>query len=394
MGAKQIKIALKLALLSLAMVLVLGGLGLERAEAALYPAAKIINLSEDSDVTVKFISSEAALNSSFGLWSPVGKELGSAKSTAPGTEFNLGRFSAGTELVFYIKNSEGTWLTGPGERNSDRQVHAAVSEVGAQSWTVGFEDLRGGGDRDFNDVILLVSGNFYIDDPPYNSPPIADAGGPYTADVGSPVIFDGSGSFDPDGDSLQYRWDFDNDGQWDTGWSTEPTAAFTWNDVFQGTVKLEVSDGELTATDTAEVTITEVLAKWYIYGCKQQDTGNDWICAPGFLNITQTGDDLASTTIIRSDTNGDGDDDSAEITVNDGYGGYYNSIVLDVKNTGPEPLQMDQVILTNNNPDELELLLKESLNAVIKPGRRKAIGIALRVNDGILPGDFSFTVSL
>lgn len=136
------------------------------------------------------------------------------------------------------------------------------------------------------------------------------------------------------------------------------------------------------------------LLKWYIYGCKQQDTGLDWNCEPGFGGITQTDTDLASTTITRDDTDGDGMYDRAEITVDNGYPAYYNKIVLDVKNTGTEPIPVEQVKITNNNPDEVELRLLESPDSVISPGRRKAIGIALRVKDGVVPGAFTFTVSL
>lgn len=89
-----------------------------------------------------------------------------------------------------------------------------------------------------------------------NQPPIANAGELYQANEGSPVIFDASLSNDPDEDTLQYRWDFESDGVWDTNWLNEPTATHTWNDDWNGDVTLEVSDGELNSTDTATVTIS------------------------------------------------------------------------------------------------------------------------------------------
>ena len=44
--------------------------------------------------------------------------------------------------------------------------------------------------------------------------PVADAGGPYEADEGAPVLLDGSGSSGPGGD-LEYGWDLDDDGEFD-----------------------------------------------------------------------------------------------------------------------------------------------------------------------------------
>ncbi len=91
-----------------------------------------------------------------------------------------------------------------------------------------------------------------------NQPPVADAGGPYTVGEGTPLTLDASTSSDPDDDPLQYRWDFDGDGTWDTAYSTSPTAEYTWPDDYSGLVIVEVSDGQATDTETTTVTANNV----------------------------------------------------------------------------------------------------------------------------------------
>jgi len=78
------------------------------------------------------------------------------------------------------------------------------------------------------------------------------------ADEGTSVTFDASASIDPNGGSLEYRWDFDNDDIWDTLWSSSPTASHIWYDDWTGTAKVQVSNGILTDNATASVLINNV----------------------------------------------------------------------------------------------------------------------------------------
>jgi hypothetical protein len=102
-----------------------------------------------------------------------------------------------------------------------------------------------------------------------NQPPVADAGGPYSVDEGSEITFDASGSFDPDGDELQYRWDIDNDGIYETDYSMEPSSTHTWYDDYSSTIVVQVYDGLSTATDETTVTVNNVAPTAYIDDVKQ-----------------------------------------------------------------------------------------------------------------------------
>ncbi|HYM38724.1 MAG TPA: PKD domain-containing protein [Thermoplasmata archaeon] len=91
-----------------------------------------------------------------------------------------------------------------------------------------------------------------------NAPPIADAGGPYRGNEGDTIILNASKSSDPDGDPLQFRWSFTDNGSWDTGWSSSPTAAVRYTDEFSGLARVAVSDGHTVVTAVANVTIDNV----------------------------------------------------------------------------------------------------------------------------------------
>jgi len=84
-----------------------------------------------------------------------------------------------------------------------------------------------------------------------NAVPIADAGGPYTGLEGGAILFDGSGTVDPNGDPLTYAWDFGDGG---AAAGVSPSHTYTDNGVYP--VLLTVTDplGQFD-TDTVNVTI-------------------------------------------------------------------------------------------------------------------------------------------
>ncbi len=114
-----------------------------------------IVVKQTGNVSVTFDGSSASYTST--LYLQGYGELFSS-STADGTTIDLGSYEAGQELTFYIfvENTGQTFYTGSGELNADGLAHAYVEDLG-DGTKVGFEDLLGGGDKDYNDVNFTFS---------------------------------------------------------------------------------------------------------------------------------------------------------------------------------------------------------------------------------------------
>ena len=91
-----------------------------------------------------------------------------------------------------------------------------------------------------------------------NLPPVADANGPYSGEEGSSVLFSADNATDSNNDPLLYRWDFNNDGVWDTDFLTSANSTYTWYDDYSGEVMLEVFDGEFSDNTSTIVNISNV----------------------------------------------------------------------------------------------------------------------------------------
>ena len=116
-------------------------------------------VANDGYVTAEFLGSDAGYFNSLYLVSPnESAEFLFKKSTPLNLgPVDLGWFSAGTELIFRldVRNTGLSFFTGDADRNDDGLAHALATTVlddaGTYITTVGFEDLFGGGDLDFND---------------------------------------------------------------------------------------------------------------------------------------------------------------------------------------------------------------------------------------------------
>ncbi len=107
------------------------------------------------NVTVTFGGSNAGYTSTLYLQGS-STPIFSSNATV-GQTFSLGSFDAGTELSFSlaVQNTGNVFFTGAGANNIDGIAHALVESVGTGTLQVGFEDLLGGGDRDYNDLIFF-----------------------------------------------------------------------------------------------------------------------------------------------------------------------------------------------------------------------------------------------
>ena len=97
-----------------------------------------------------------------------------------------------------------------------------------------------------------------------NVAPIADAGGPYTLDVGNGITLNGAGSSDPNaacGDSIAYGWDLNNDGVFTDATGSMPSlsaaqlSAIGLGSAGTRSIWLRVTD-IFGAADTASTTMT------------------------------------------------------------------------------------------------------------------------------------------
>lgn len=93
---------------------------------------------------------------------------------------------------------------------------------------------------------------------PRNAPPVAEAGSDQDVNLKEEVFLDGGGSFDPDVDTLSFKWKFTSkpDGSAvEIDKANEIKASFKPDVAGTYVVELEVSDGTATGTDTVTINV-------------------------------------------------------------------------------------------------------------------------------------------
>jgi hypothetical protein len=135
--------------------------GLFAAPAQATPILEQTLIATGGDVVVTFASNGAAMASELWLDGSAGDELGAIFNnwtTAIGSTRNLGSFADGAELVFklVVETTGNVFYTGSASRNPDGLVHARLEDATGQVM-VGFEDLFGGGDLDYDDLVFAFT---------------------------------------------------------------------------------------------------------------------------------------------------------------------------------------------------------------------------------------------
>ena len=129
-----------------------------------------------------------------------------------------------------------------GDGNSGSGVGPSHTYTVAATYTVTLTVTDDAGDTNSSSITVTISDG--------NTPPVADAGGPYAGTVGSPVVFDASASTDTDGSIVSYAWDF---GDGNSGSGVGPSHTYTAATTY--TVTLTVTD-DAGDTNSSSITVT------------------------------------------------------------------------------------------------------------------------------------------
>jgi RHS repeat-associated protein/uncharacterized repeat protein (TIGR01451 family) len=193
--------------------------------------------STGGPVEVQVLPASAGITSELWLFEPIAKKIGTNRDVDQ--TFQVGSFPAGAELVFGIKYDSTEFRMGPGDRNPDGIPHAVVTELENGKLKAGFEDLFGGGDRDYDDNLFEFRGGIATE------PPVATYHWQLVDSQGPPVQLSSYTDLQPVFDAV-------DDGTY--------------------TFRLTVSAGDVTKTDDVTITVTNVAPR---VGAAAAPTTND-----------------------------------------------------------------------------------------------------------------------
>jgi len=270
----------------------------------------------------------------------------SSNNTSPVASFTVSPSTGTTTTVFSFDGSgstdaedgtpseyrwdfedDGTWDID--WRASNDATHQFAS-AGTYSVKLEVRDSQGWTNVTFRSVTVTGSGN--------TTPVASFTVNPTTGPLGTNFSFDGSGSTDAEdaASALQVRWDWENDGTWDTGYSTTKTANHVFSSAGTYTVKMEVKDtaGWVNST-TQTVVVSGVNTAPTAAFTYQQQTSSFIIWFNG--DSSSDAEDATSALRVRWDFDNDGTWDTSLdtykiIDYNFGSAGTY-SVTMQVMDT-------------------------------------------------------------
>jgi len=219
------------------------------------------------------------------------------------------------------------------------QIDTNVEQINTNHESTGETGNDSVNEQKQDDPFVIREDSSYISEYSFNRPPVAVAGSDLEINAGDTVFFDGSDSFDEDGDVLEYSWDF-GDGSEGEGIKIEHTYLHSG----KMSVILRVYDGEWTSSNA--IWINAIAVKYaenifinaFLPNPIGPDTQDEWI------EVCNDGSQIADLSNWRLDDIADGG--SKEFLI--------KNIEID-----PEKcfrfMRSDTKIAINNNGDDVRL---------------------------------------
>jgi PKD repeat protein len=213
-----------------------------------------MSVSRDARIlrNMKFFHASAfilGLGASVLVWGCGSGESTPPKTLYPPTAVLAGPYSGtpGTAIDFSGSSSSDpqgevltySWNFGDGGTSSSANAQHTYVAAGTYSVTLTVTDTSG-------------LSNTATTKATVGSPPVANPGGPYTGYYDTPLTFNGSGSSDPQGETLTYSWNWGDDTA--TGTGVAPTHTYTGIGPFKVTLTVTDTSG-LSASASTTVTL-------------------------------------------------------------------------------------------------------------------------------------------
>ncbi len=125
-------------------------------------AVSFTSCDNGNQIVITYVNSSADYNDIFGFADPVNgdTDLGMIHSVTPPHEYYpIGAYEPGSYVSVYVKDPYNH-IYRPWTPSGDgvlEPYHTKALQQPDGSWTIGFEDVWGGGDLDYNDVFLNVA---------------------------------------------------------------------------------------------------------------------------------------------------------------------------------------------------------------------------------------------